>query len=60
MINNPLRSVYTLVLHHYQHDMFENYLPKFTLKTMKVYMRQLLSTLDEIHQKGIIHRDLKP
>ena len=41
-------------------DQFDDYMKKFDKDSLKVYMKQLLESLDWIHCNGVIHRDIKP
>ena len=60
ILRNPLSNQLCLVSDFYLYDNFNDYFQKFTLKTLQVYMRELLRSLDFIHSKGVIHRDIKP
>lgn len=59
-VKNPLKSVYTLVLRFYPESNLEQLIPGLTQSSLKLYMKQLLESLDYVHSKGVIHRDVKP
>lgn len=43
-----------------EHPDFDSYRLGFSHDSLKTYMRQLLTALDQLHSKGLIHRDIKP
>lgn len=47
-------------MEHCQHQSFEKYYQNFTIEETRLYMRQALEILAEIHERGIMHRDIKP
>ena len=49
-----------MILPHFAHDKFQDYMLKMDLDEIRGYMRNLLKALARIHSKGIIHRDVKP
>ncbi|OIR58267.1 MAG: CDC7 protein kinase [Amphiamblys sp. WSBS2006] len=44
----------------FMHGDFRSYLPEMTIEDIALYMRQLFTSLKNIHSKGVIHRDVKP
>lgn len=49
-----------LIMSYQPHQKFSDYYSDISLKNLKIYMRELLSSLNTIHKLGIIHRDIKP
>ena len=42
------------------HIKFSNYFKELSISQIKIYMKNLLTSLNLIHKEGIIHRDIKP
>lgn len=47
-------------MEHCPNEKFESYFSSMSVKEIRNYMKQALTILAEIHQRGIIHRDIKP
>lgn len=55
-LNNSLLFVSPFYLSHH----FEKYYLNISESDLKVYMSEILKSLDCIHSKGVMHRDVKP
>ncbi|ELR11413.1 cyclin-dependent kinase, partial [Acanthamoeba castellanii str. Neff] len=50
----------TLVLPYFKHDRFKEYINRFTIDQLRLYLYSLFTALHHMHRHAVIHRDVKP